>query len=185
MQTDDLNFSLERQILLWEVMTPQRRDKSFTYSCIIIYPQEAQIKEVHCCSFEWSVPLADLCLKAHPVVFMEIKISMSSHFLRWGHVYVFSCSVMSESLPCHGLCPWDSPAKNTAVDCCSLLQGIFLTQGSNLGLLHRRQILYNLSHQGSPAFTFTQTQKRNDTLWYYSCCLFPKLYLTPLWLHRP
>ena len=32
----------------------------------------------------------------------------------------------------------------------SLLQGIFLTQGSNLGLLHYRQILYHLSHQGSP-----------------------------------
>ena len=32
----------------------------------------------------------------------------------------------------------------------SLLQGIFLTQGSNLGLLYCRQILYHLSHQGSP-----------------------------------
>ena len=31
----------------------------------------------------------------------------------------------------------------------SLLQGIFLTQGSNLGLLYCRQILYHLSHQGS------------------------------------
>jgi len=31
--------------------------------------------------------------------------------------------------------------------CHSLFQGIFLTQGSNLGLLHRRQILYHLSHQ--------------------------------------
>ena len=31
-----------------------------------------------------------------------------------------------------------------------LLQGIFLTQGSNLGLLHCRWILYQLSHQGSP-----------------------------------
>ena len=29
-----------------------------------------------------------------------------------------------------------------------LLQGIFLTQGSNLSLLHCRQILYHLSHQG-------------------------------------
>ena len=29
-------------------------------------------------------------------------------------------------------------------------QRIFLTQGSNLGLLHCRQILYYLSHQGSP-----------------------------------
>ena len=35
--------------------------------------------------------------------------------------------------------------------CHSLLQGIFLTQGSNPGLLHWRQILYRLSHQGSPA----------------------------------
>ena len=32
-----------------------------------------------------------------------------------------------------------------------LLQGIFLTQGSNPGLLHCRQILYHLSHEGNPA----------------------------------
>ena len=31
-----------------------------------------------------------------------------------------------------------------------LLQGIFLTQGSNPGLLHCRQMLYHLSHHGSP-----------------------------------
>ena len=33
------------------------------------------------------------------------------------------------------------------MDCHFLLQGIFLTQGSNPGLLHCRQILYCLSHQ--------------------------------------
>ena len=32
----------------------------------------------------------------------------------------------------------------------SLLQGIFSTQGSNPGLQHCRQVLYHLSHQGSP-----------------------------------
>ena len=32
----------------------------------------------------------------------------------------------------------------------SLLQGIFTTQGWNPGLLHCRQILYQLSPQGSP-----------------------------------
>ena len=32
----------------------------------------------------------------------------------------------------------------------SLLQGIFLTQESNPGLLHCRWILYQLSHKGSP-----------------------------------
>ena len=37
------------------------------------------------------------------------------------------------------------------MDCHSLLQGIFLTQGSNLSLLHCRQILYHLRHQGSLA----------------------------------
>ena len=46
---------------------------------------------------------------------------------------------------------WDFPGRNTGVGCHSLLQGIFLTQGSNLGLLHWRQTLYHLSHQGSPA----------------------------------
>ena len=39
--------------------------------------------------------------------------------------------------------------KNTGVGCLSLLQRIFPTQGSNPGLLHCRQILYRLSHQGS------------------------------------
>ena len=43
-----------------------------------------------------------------------------------------------------------SPGKNTAVGSHSVLQEIFLTQGSNPGLLHFRQILYRLSHQGSP-----------------------------------
>ena len=37
--------------------------------------------------------------------------------------------------------------------CHSLLQRIFLTQGSNSGLLHCRQILYHLSNQGSPYVT--------------------------------
>ena len=47
-------------------------------------------------------------------------------------------------------CPWDSPGKNTGVGCHSLLQGIFLTQGLNLGLLHCRWTPYHLSHQESP-----------------------------------
>ena len=38
--------------------------------------------------------------------------------------------------------------KNTRVSGHSLLQGIFLTQESNLCVLHLRQILYQLSYQG-------------------------------------
>ena len=52
--------------------------------------------------------------------------------------------------PARLLCPWDSPGKNTGVSSHFLLQGIFLTQGSNLGLLHCRQILYHLNNQESP-----------------------------------
>ena len=48
------------------------------------------------------------------------------------------------------LCPWDFPGKSTGVECHFLLQGIFPTQGSIPGLLHCRQTLYRLSHQGSP-----------------------------------
>ena len=48
------------------------------------------------------------------------------------------------------LCPWNSPGQNTGVGSHFLLQGIFLTQGSNPSLLHCRWILYHLSHQGSP-----------------------------------
>ena len=47
------------------------------------------------------------------------------------------------------LCPWDFPGTNTRVGCHSLLQGIFPTQGSKLGLLHCSQILYQLSQLGS------------------------------------
>ena len=43
---------------------------------------------------------------------------------------------MSDSLQSHGLlAPWNSPGQNTGVDSHSLLQGIYPTQGSNLGLL--------------------------------------------------
>ena len=38
-------------------------------------------------------------------------------------------------------------SKNTGVGCHSLLQGIFLTQELNLGLLHCRWIFYCLSHR--------------------------------------
>ena len=59
--------------------------------------------------------------------------------------------------PCPTLCNLpgssvhgDSPGKSTGVGCHALLQGIFPTQGLNLGLPHCRWILYYLSHLGSP-----------------------------------
>ena len=52
-----------------------------------------------------------------------------------------SRSVVPDSLQPQGLqptsllCPWESPGKNTGVGCHLLLQGVFLTQGSNPSLL--------------------------------------------------
>ena len=45
-------------------------------------------------------------------------------------------------------CPWNSPGQNTGVGSLSLLQGIFPIQGSNPGLPHCWQSLYQLNHQG-------------------------------------
>ena len=58
---------------------------------------------------------------------------------------------MKVAQSCLTLCnPMDCIGQNTGVGSLFLLQSIFLTQGSNLGLLHYRQILYQLSHKGNP-----------------------------------
>ena len=72
-------------------------------------------------------------------------LSASSFHPTWSE----SCSVMSNSLRPHGLdSPWNSPGQDTGVGSLSLLQGIFPTQGSNLGLTHCRWILHQLSYHG-------------------------------------
>ena len=65
-----------------------------------------------------------------------------------------SCSTLRPQglEPARLLCPWDSPGKNTRVGCHTLLQWIVLTQGSDPGLLHCRQILDHLSYLGGPCF---------------------------------
>ena len=66
-----------------------------------------------------------------------------------------SRSVMSDSLqPLKLYSLWTSPGQNTGVGSCSRLQGIFPTQGSKPGLPHCRQILHQMSHQGSPFYTW-------------------------------
>ena len=83
------------------------------------------------------------------------KIMASSPITSW-QISQLSLLVMSNSLGPHGLQPtrllqpWDFPRKNTGEGCHFLLQEVFLTQGLNPGLLHCRQILYPLSHHGSP-----------------------------------
>ena len=79
------------------------------------------------------------------------------------HIFVvFSLSVMSSSLPPMDCSPpgssylWDVPGKNTGVGCYFLLQGIFLTQGSNphfLHLLHWQVSPLPLTSPGKPHVT--------------------------------
>ena len=55
--------------------------------------------------------------------------------------------------PARLLCPRNSPGKNTRVGCHAFLQGLFPTQGLNLGLLHlphHRQILYHWANGEAP-----------------------------------
>ena len=66
--------------------------------------------------------------------------------------------------------------KNTGVGSLSLLQWIFPTQESNWDLLHYRQILYQLSYQGSPdiVYTYTASLSRHLTLLSFATfSLFP------------
>ena len=58
--------------------------------------------------------------------------------------------------------PWNSPGQNTGVGSLSLLQGLFPTQGSNPGLLHCSQILYQLSHKGSSSFLNEPTEQSKE-----------------------
>ena len=91
---------------------------------------------------------------------------------------LFSRSVESNSLPPHGLqsarllCPWDFSGKNTGVGCHFLLQGIFLTQGSNpreQHLLLGRQILYHWATWEAPwpGFTWTASYRGHQEHPYY------------------
>ena len=95
--------------------------------------------------------------------------SLALNPLRNG-VVVHACSVVSNFLPPHGLqptrllCPWDSPGKNTGVGCHSYLQGDFLTQGLNLGLL--QLLLWQVDsllpcHLGSPAISLNKDVTAN------------------------
>ena len=91
---------------------------------------------------------------------MVHRVAQSQTWLKWlsssSSYVMLSRSVISDSLWPHGLwptrllCPWASLGKNTRVGCCALLQGIFPTQKSNLGLPHCRRILYHLNYWGSP-----------------------------------
>ena len=75
--------------------------------------------------------------------------------MKWkshSHIWLFAT---------HGLySPWNNPGQNTGVGSYSVLQGIFPTQELNPSLPNCRQILYQLSHQGSWATREAEPQRK-------------------------
>ena len=106
-----------------------------------------------------------------------------SHHLLFARITVAclvtrSCLTLCNPMDCrlsgssvHG----DSPGKNTGVGYHALLQGTVPTQGWNPGLLHFRQILHHLSHQGSPrilkwiAYPFSRGSSQLKNRTWISC----------------
>ena len=80
----------------------------------------------------------------------EVTKSWRWHSDDWGYSVCVTVAVCDSLQPCGLFSPWNSPDQNTGVGSLSLLQGIFPTRRSNPGLLHCRQILYQLSHKRSP-----------------------------------
>ena len=95
----------------------------------------------------YSIPLS---FRNTSVFFNQIILYLSEYLRVESYILHCCCLVTKSCLTlCHPMncvappvssCPF--PGKNTGVGCHFLLQGIFLTQGLNLCLLHCRQILY-------------------------------------------
>ena len=81
----------------------------------------------------------------------SLKVKLLSHAQLFATPWTVACTKL--------LSPWDFPGKSTGLACHFLLQGIFLTQGSDPGLPYCTQTLYHLSHQGSPGLQSRGSQR--------------------------
>ena len=93
----------------------------------------------------------------------------SASFLTQSCVVLVSFSCLPDSF-----FPWNSPGQNTSMCSHSLLLGIFLTQGSNPGLLHCRQILYRMNHQQAHFLILLSVSFTSSSL-FCSCLSLPVL----------
>ena len=76
----------------------------------------------------------------------KIHALMCSLTVCEGEVPQLCPTLWDPMMPTKLLRPWDFPGRSTGVGCHFLLQGLLLTQGSNPGFPHCRQMLYPLSH---------------------------------------
>ena len=93
-------------------------------------------------------------------------VSFHYFLLYFLHLIAQSCSTLCDPMLQEDSLPSKSPGKsmNTRVVSLSLPQGIFLTQESNQDLLYCKQILYQLSYQGSPLYSLDLTYLTKDHL---------------------
>ena len=143
----DICWLLDTNLDLWVDISCRRNEISYLFNSeslspilsVYLNPQMPK----HRCKFydefseEWSFIK---WRRWHFIVIWIVKVKVTQSCLTL-------CDSMDYSMP--GSCPRSSPGKNTRVGCHSIPHGIFPTQGSNPGLLHCRQILCNLSHQGN------------------------------------
>ena len=84
---------------------------------------------------------------------MQIQFGSFKFYIRAHACAAQLCLSLCDPMDCvlsRLLCPWDSPGKDIGVGYHTLLHGLILTQGLNVGLSQCWWILYCLSHQESP-----------------------------------
>ena len=134
--------------------------------CICIFPKVLLLKPSNLlpCGLHSPMPSAQLCpgtnLCHHPGIFSPFSCAGSLVFYISGLFYLGLCMwscfnhIQLFVTPWTGACQPPLSMGLSWQECCSGLpvtsQGIFSNRGLNPGFLHRRQILYHLSHQGSP-----------------------------------
>ena len=126
-----------------------------SFICVGLYTFSGKTKNIQTAHLWLILKLCEALLLSKYIFRVVISFGwiniVSSTFLWLVLSWKWKCSIVCNSLGPHGLySPWTSPGQNTGVGSRSLLQGTFPTQGLNPGLPQCRQILYQLSHQGSP-----------------------------------
>ena len=146
------------------------------YHCDLLYSLVQSVPEM--LHIDWQECIFSNC-SVQGLIYAQ-KIKLVNLLLKFLKMLSFNqCVTMRLCVVCHvwlfvtlrtvaqqSLCLLDFSGKNTGVCCYFLLQGICLTQGSNLCLLHFlhcRQILYLLSHRET--FSFNEIHAN----WYCIC----------------
>ena len=111
------------------------------------------------CSYLPGSPLTSfrslLTTDSFPEAFLSHLIKVASTLVLCYAQWLQSCLTLDDPMdysPPGSSVHGDSPDKNTGVGCHSLLQGVFQTQRSNLGLLHWRAGSLPLAPPGKPSF---------------------------------